>query len=170
MATSWADSSPFFSDTSKRRFLGGFSCCLMAGRVLFAPIWGRRKHASHLLQKSVGFLLGQHSQTCRGLQDHGGATPRLFGDRLLGDLQQLPDGVATLRQRQTWCFIIVLEPHLWHACRSGRHRAREWGGVTASAGGISVITLSLNHLNPTQRKSQWIWWSSSQLTPDISEC
>lgn len=54
-------------------------------------------HASHLLQKSIGFLLGQHSQTCRGLQDHGGATPRLFGDRLLGDLQQLPDGVATLQ-------------------------------------------------------------------------
>lgn len=54
-------------------------------------------HVSHLFEKSIGFLPGQHSQTCRGLQDHGGATPRLFGDRLLGDLQQLPDDVATLQ-------------------------------------------------------------------------
>lgn len=79
---------------------------------MFVPNRGQREHGPHLLQQSVGFFLGQHSQACRGLQDHGGATPRLFGDGLLGDLQELTDGVATLQWRQKQCFIISLKPHL----------------------------------------------------------
>lgn len=92
--------------------------------------------ASHLLQKSVGFLLGQHSQTCRGLQDHGGATPRLLGDCLLGDLQQLPDGVAALQRGEEPCFIIALTAHIsdMHAGQvAGRNDSisrREISGIT----------------------------------------
>lgn len=42
--------------------------------------------------------------------------------------------------------------------------------ATPTAAGISVIAPCLNHLNPTHRKSRWIWWSrGSQLTPNISE-
>lgn len=95
-------------------------------------------HASHLLQESLGFLLGQHSQTRRGLQDHGGATPRLLGDRLLGDLQQLPDGVAALQRRQEPCFIITLTARIsdMHVGQVGQGRndssisRREISGIT----------------------------------------
>ena len=73
----------------------------LAGRVLFVPncLRAERKNVPHLLQKSVGLVFGEQTQTRRGLQDHGGPVPLLLRHGLLGDLQQLPDGVATLQDQ-----------------------------------------------------------------------
>lgn len=58
----------------------------------------RRKPPPHLIQKSFGFVFGQQAQTRGGLQDHRGPAPLLLWHRLLGNLQQLSDGVSTLRR------------------------------------------------------------------------
>ena len=53
----------------------------------------------HLIQQRVGLLHGQEAETGRGFQNHRSLFPLLLWHRLLGNLQQLSDGVATLNGR-----------------------------------------------------------------------
>lgn len=58
----------------------------------------------HLLQKSMRLVFRQQTQTRCGLQDHRGPLPLIFWHCLLGNLQQLSDGVATLQKEIAICY------------------------------------------------------------------
>lgn len=118
-------------------------------------VWGQTENVLHLLEKSIGLVFGQQTQTRRGLQDHRRPLPVVLGHCLLGDLQQLPDGVATLHVRQKTTFHNQTETktHVGQRQVNTTDRSGQWWHHPWEA--FFVIAQCLHHMNPTQRKSWW---------------